>query len=40
MPGQAMKVFVWSVHRPGTGVSTNKSAIDALHANCIFTHVA
>jgi len=25
---------------PGTGVSTNKSAIDSLYANCIFTNVA
>ena len=25
---------------PGTGVSTNKSAIDTLHSNCIFTNVA
>ena len=25
---------------PGTGVGTNKNAIDALHANCVFTNVA
>jgi phosphoenolpyruvate carboxykinase (GTP) len=25
---------------PGTGEATNKSAIDALHANCVFTNVA
>jgi phosphoenolpyruvate carboxykinase (GTP) len=25
---------------PGTGVDTNKNAIDALHANCVFTNVA
>ncbi|MGZ5913433.1 MAG: phosphoenolpyruvate carboxykinase (GTP), partial [Reyranella sp.] len=25
---------------PGTGVETNKHAMDALHANCIFTNVA
>jgi phosphoenolpyruvate carboxykinase (GTP) len=25
---------------PGTGVETNKHAVDALHANCIFTNVA
>ncbi|CAN7635208.1 phosphoenolpyruvate carboxykinase (GTP) [Phenylobacterium sp. LjRoot219] len=25
---------------PGTGVSTNKNAIDALYANCVFTNVA
>ena len=25
---------------PGTGLSTNKSAIDTLHSNCIFTNVA
>ena len=25
---------------PGTGMGTNKNAIDALHANCVFTNVA
>ena len=25
---------------PGTGLSTNKNAIDSLHANCIYTNVA
>ena len=25
---------------PGTGIGTNKNAIDALHANCVFTNVA
>jgi phosphoenolpyruvate carboxykinase (GTP) len=25
---------------PGTGVETNKNAIEALHANCVFTNVA
>jgi phosphoenolpyruvate carboxykinase (GTP) len=25
---------------PGTGEATNKSAIDSLHANCVFTNVA
>jgi phosphoenolpyruvate carboxykinase (GTP) len=25
---------------PGTGVATNKHAIDALHSNCVFTNVA
>ena len=25
---------------PGTGLSTNKNAIDALYANCVFTNVA
>jgi phosphoenolpyruvate carboxykinase (GTP) len=25
---------------PGTGIATNKNAIDALHANCVFTNVA
>ena len=25
---------------PGTGIETNKNAVDALHANCVFTNVA
>ena len=25
---------------PGTGMATNKNAIDALHSNCVFTNVA
>ncbi len=25
---------------PGTGLATNKNAIDALHSNCVFTNVA
>jgi phosphoenolpyruvate carboxykinase (GTP) len=25
---------------PGTGVETNKNAVDALHANCVYTNVA
>ncbi|WP_395673738.1 phosphoenolpyruvate carboxykinase (GTP), partial [Phenylobacterium sp.] len=25
---------------PGTGVETNKNAVDALHGNCVFTNVA
>jgi phosphoenolpyruvate carboxykinase (GTP) len=25
---------------PGTGIATNKNAIDALHSNCVFTNVA
>jgi phosphoenolpyruvate carboxykinase (GTP) len=25
---------------PGTGVDTNKNAVDALHANCVYTNVA
>jgi phosphoenolpyruvate carboxykinase (GTP) len=25
---------------PGTGIETNKNAIEALHANCVFTNVA